>query len=403
MTDNAEGLFEHHFGGSASHESRAPGRVNLMGEHLDYNGLPVLPMALQRVVRVILRPRDDGVVSLKNVNDEFRPFEFEIAPGLAPEAPGHWGNYVKAPANQLARRFAIWRGFDGVVSSDLPVASGLSSSTALVNAVGLALAHVNEVPVEPIPFAELMADAEHFTGTRGGAMDHAVSMSARSGSAAHIAFDPIRMRHLRVPEDWCFVVANSGVRAEKSGPAMTVYNRRRSECEQALDKLGEALVARGLEAEAPKDYVTLLGALTSVGAVDFAEEALSGSLLQRFRHVATEWNRVKLASDHLVSADLHGFGMLMDASHGSLRTDFHVSSAELDELTAIAREGGAAGARLTGAGLGGCVVALADNGTVDGVLDALERDYYEPRGLSGRSSECLFTAVPSGGASFSTL
>jgi galactokinase len=403
MMTNAEELFEHHFGGPASYEARSPGRVNLIGEHLDYNGLPVLPMALQRGVSIVLRPRDDGIVSLQNASPEFEPFEFEIAPGLPPEAQGHWGNYAKAPANQLARRFAIWRGFDGLVLSDLPVASGLSSSTALVNAMGLALARVNEVPVDPIPFAQLMADAERFTGTMGGSMDHAVSMAARAGSAARVTFDPLRVRHLRVPEDWCFVVANSGVRAEKSGQVQTVYNLRRSECEQALEQLGHAVVGRGMEDDVPKDYSTLLRALTSVGPLEFAAETLSGNLLKRFRHVATEAQRVKEACDHLVGADLQGFGMLMDASHGSLRTDFHVSSGELDELTAIAREGGAAGARLTGAGLGGCIVALTDRGTVGDVLDTLTSDYYESRGLMDHVTDHLFVAAPSDGSSFRSL
>lgn len=219
--------FARRFGSPPGHLSRAPGRVNLIGEHVDYNDLPVLPMALQREVRIALRPRDDERIVLHNVNDAFPPVEFDIGPSIEPYVQGAWGNYVKAPANELARRFAIWRGFDGVLDSDLPVASGLSSSSAVVNAVGLALAHINEVPTEPRELGALMADAERYVGTQGGGMDQAISMGARAGHAAKITFAPLRLRHVRVPDDWCVIVAHTGSRAEKSQAAMVAYNRRR--------------------------------------------------------------------------------------------------------------------------------------------------------------------------------
>lgn len=116
-------------------------------------------MALQREVRVALRPRDDGMVVLRNTNPQFPVVEFEIEPAIPAYAQGSWGTYAKAPANELARRFAIWRGLEGVVASDIPVAAGLSSSSALVNAVGLALANINEVSTEVRAFAPVMADA----------------------------------------------------------------------------------------------------------------------------------------------------------------------------------------------------------------------------------------------------
>jgi galactokinase len=129
-----------------------------------------------------------------------------------------------------------------------------------------------------------------------------------------------------------------------------------------------------------------------------AEDVLRGNVLRRLRHVVTEAARVDMAVDRLRGADHTGFGTLMDASHGSLRTDFHVSTAELDDLAAIAREGGAAGARLTGAGLGGCIVALADRTTVGTVLETLVGEYYEPRKLTDKLDQRVFVAVPSAGA-----
>jgi galactokinase len=369
-----------------------------MGEHVDYNGLAVVPLALQREARVAFRARSDGLVVLHDVDPEFPPIEFEIAPGIPQGPAGHWENYVKAPAHELARRYAIWRGFDGVLHSDVPVAAGLSSSSAIVNAVGLALAWINEVPVEERAFAEMMADAERYTGTRGGGMDQAISLGARTGCAAKITFNPLRLQHVPIPDDWSFVVADSGVRAEKSGAAKNTYNQRRSECEDALSHLIEAVVRTHRLGTVPLNYPALLRAIPTDQVLEMAEDVLRGNVLRRLRHVVTEAARVDMAVDRLRGADHTGFGTLMDASHGSLRTDFHVSTAELDDLAAIAREGGAAGARLTGAGLGGCIVALADRTTVGTVLETLVGEYYEPRKLTDKLDQRVFVAVPSAGA-----
>jgi len=403
---SAEGVaaaFKERFDGPATHLARAPGRVNLVGEHTDYNDLPVLPIAMQREARLAFRPRSDGMVVVHDVEDEFGPLEFELRPGLPPEPGGHWGNYVKGPANELARRCAIWRGFDGVLDSDVPVAAGLSSSSAIVIAVGLALAHINEVAVEERAFVELMADAERYTGTRGGAMDHSISMGGRAGFAAKITFGPLRVRHVPIPADWSFVVADTGVRAEKSGPAQHTYNLRRTECEEAFSLIVQEIVRSDRTPTVPGNYPALLRAMAVDDVLALADDILSGNLLRRFRHVVTEAARVEEAVDRLRSADLSGFGSLMDASHGSLRTDFLVSTGELDELAAIAREGGAAGARLTGAGLGGCIVALADRTTVGSVLETLVAEYYEPRELTDGLDDRVFVAVASGGASVGPL
>ena len=147
-------------------------------------------------------------------------------------------------------------------------------------------------------------------------------------------------------------------------------------------------------------YPDLVEALDVRELVSLAESVLQGNLLRRFRHVVTEAHRVREAVDRMYAADVTGFGSLMDASHASLRADFHVSSAELDELVAIAREGGAAGARLTGAGFGGCIVALADRWTVGGVLERLVSEYFEPREMVDGLDDRLFLVIPSRGASY---
>lgn len=395
--------YQEHFGGAPTHLSRAPGRVNLIGEHTDYNDLPVFPMALHREVRIALRPRDDGRVVLQNLVDEFPAVDFEIEPSIPPYVQGAWGNYVKAPASELARRFAIWRGFDGVLESDLPVASGLSSSSALVNTVGLALAHINEVSTETRSFAALMADAERYVGTRGGGMDQAISLGARDRCAARITFDPLRLRHVTIPDDWSFVVADTGKRAEKSKAAMVAYNLRRKECEEALRVVSGHVATANITEKLHTTYPGLVAALDVKTLVEAAEGVLQGNLLRRFRHVVTEAARVEEAVDRMLAADTTAFGALMDASQASLRSDFHVSSSELDELVAIAGEGGAAGARLTGAGFGGCIVALADRWTVGGVLENLVSEYFEARGMVDDIDDRLFIAVPSAGASYEEI
>lgn len=403
MSDALLSAFEEKLGGAPTHLARAPGRVNLIGEHTDYNDLPVFPMALHREVRVALRPRDDGMVVLHNLLDSFPTVEFEIELAIPPYVQGSWGNYVKAPANELARRFAIWRGFEGVLESDVPVASGLSSSSAVLNAVGLALATINEVGTESRSFAEIMADAERYVGTRGGGMDHAISLGARSRHAAKITFAPLRLRHVNVPDDWCFIVADTGKRAEKSKTAMTAYNLRRKECEEAFREVSGYVATTNITEKLHTSYPGLVAAVAPKTLVEAAEAVLKGNLLWRFRHVVTEAARVEEAVDRMYAADVTGFGALMDASHASLRGDFHVSSLELDELVAVAREGGAAGARLTGAGFGGCIVAVADRWTVGGVLETLVAEYYERRDMADRIDDRLFVAVPSRGASFEEL
>lgn len=396
-------LFSSLFGGQPTHIARAPGRVNLIGEHIDYCDLAVLPMAVQHEAQLVFRVREDGIVQITNTNPEFAPVEFEISPAIPPGESCEWRNYLQAPANEMARRFAIWRGLEGVFTSDIPVAAGLSSSTALVNAVGLALAHANEVSLAPATFADLMAEAERYTGTRGGGMDQAIGLGARAGHAARITFSPLRMRHLAVPEGWCFVVADSGVRAEKSGGAQAAYNQRRSECEEALGEVVRLALEGDRLSATPRGYPDLLRLMGVPEVLAMAEDVLQGRLLRRFRHVVSEAARVDQAADCLLNADLAGFGTLMDASHGSLHTDYQVSCRELDELAAIAREGGAAGARLTGAGFGGCIVALTDRSTVDTVLEGLLEQYFEPRGMGDRINDRLFVAAPSGGASVGGL
>jgi galactokinase len=361
--------------------ARAPGRVNLIGEHVDYCDLPVMPMALQLGVSLLFRPRDDARVRLVNLEPAFAPREIELSAVIEPFPAGDWGNYAKAAGQALVRRLGPLRGFNGAVTSDLPAAAGLSSSAALVIACALATCAANGVSLEPLELAELLAEGERYVGTRGGGMDQAASLAGVEGCALHVRFVPLRVEALPLPPAWRFVVAHSGVRADKSGAAREAYNRRRAECEEAFRRVS----AEPAAGEA-RNWVELVHGRSAEELVAAAGRVMEPRLFRRFRHVVTESERVGRARAALLAGDGRVFGEAMDASHASLRDDFEVSCPELDRVVQVARSAGAIGARLTGAGFGGCAVALCAKERAEDVVKALEG--YEP----------VFVARASGGA-----
>ncbi len=391
--------FAHHFGGRrATHLVRAPGRVNLIGDHTDYNGLPVFPMAIGRDVRIVYRERADQTVNLVNLDPVFTSVTFSLEQWIDPSPVGTWANYAKAGAQALISRDATLCGFDGVVSGNVPVAAGLSSSSALVVAIGLALVTRNTLDIGRTELAELMARGERYVGTRGGGMDQAICLCGRVGTASVIDFNPLRLDPVDVPKGWRFLVASSLVPAQKSGPAQSTYNRRTEECREALN----LLVASGRVPDAAS-YANLLEQSTIESLLRVADDALSDPLRKRFRHVITEATRVRLARAAMVADDAAVFGTLMVESHRSLKDDYEVSCPELDELVDAALASGASGARLTGAGLGGSVVMLCDASAVERVQASLADRYYGSRDVRPGLDHCLFVAKPSGGASVMTL
>ena len=373
--------------------ARAPGRVNLIGEHIDYCGLPVFPMALGRGVRIAFERRPDRGTRLVNAEARFAPSFFTIDASIPPAPPGDWSNYARAAAQALAQRFPALRGVDALVQSDLPIAAGLSSSSALVVAMALALLHANGVTVPPLELMELLAQGERYVGTAGGGMDQAIILGARAGCATRIDFRPLRLTPTAVPADWRFVVAWSLVPAEKSGGARQAYNERTRQCDEA-----RRLVARQLGRNEDITYPALLAATPVDELLEVAESTLTVVLAQRFRHVVTEGTRVPRAEAAMVASDLATFGGLLDASHRSLRDDYEVSHPELDRLVELAREAGSVGARLTGAGFGGSIVALCRAERAPEVVSALRERFYAPRGAAADVGRHVFIAEPSAGA-----
>ncbi len=347
--------------------AEAPGRVNLIGDHTDYNGLPVFPMAVQRRFRILFRPRADAILRALTL-DGYGERSFTVGSEIAPYEQGDWGNYVKASARILARRYGNLRGAEMLLHSDIPVAAGLSSSSALVVGSGLALLAANEIEAPFEELIELFPEGERYVGTRGGAMDHAVCLAGRAGHALKIDFAPFAIHPTPVPQGWRFLIGHSLVRAEKSGEVKEQYNERRESCRRAFQQ---------------------------------PQPELSALEQRRYRHVMSEADRVERAREAMCSGDIELFGRLMNASHASLRGDFEVSHPEVDALVEVFLAAGALGARVTGAGFGGCVVALCRREETRRVLDRVEAGFYALRPARLNFPEYLLEAEPSRGAGLS--
>ncbi len=347
--------------------AEAPGRVNLIGDHTDYNGLPVFPMALQRRFRILFRPRADHLIRAATV-DGYRERSFAVADEIEPYEQGDWGNYIKASARILTRHFGNLHGVDMLLHSDIPVAAGLSSSSALVVGSGLALLAANRIEAPFEELIDLFPEGERYVGTRGGAMDHAVCLAGRLGHALKIDFSPFAVHPVPVPQGWRFLIGHSLVRAEKSREVKEQYNERRESCRRAFQQ---------------------------------PQPVLSELEQRRYRHVISEAERVEQARVAMINNDVELFGRLMNESHASLRDDFEVSHPEVDRLVQAFLGAGAVGARVTGAGFGGCAVALCRREESGRVMGAVESAFYADRPSRLNFPEYLLEAEPSAGARIS--
>jgi galactokinase len=356
----------------------APGRVNLIGEHIDYHGLAVLPMALPRRVRVTYRTRADRRIVAQSTSYGRR--EFEWVGGLTPVAAGDWENYLRAAAQAVGGKWGVLRGVDATVASDLPAAAGLSSSSALLVAFTLALLAANGREASFEELMEILPDGEQFVGTRGGGMDHAAALASKAGCATLVDFAPLAVRHIPVPRDWRILVAHSLQTAEKSGAAREEYNLRRVAGDTALARLG---------LRSYRDALPI--------AEGSAAKLDAGPLRDSFLHTTSEALRVRAAVGAMERGDRAAFGGLLLESHASLRDRLRVSCPALDELVEAAMDSGALGARLTGAGFGGCAIVLCQNENVAAVRSGLIDRFYAGRSEFDESRH-LIDVVPGAGA-----
>jgi galactokinase len=356
----------------------APGRVNLIGDHTDYNDGFALPIAIDRRTYVAARERTDRVLSVRSIDlDDRATIELDRLP-----SPQHgWRAYVEGVARTVIARNPTVPGADLLVASEVPIGAGLSSSAALEMAVALALTSLGRAgAMSALDLALAAQAAEHtFVGTRCGIMDQLAAAFGRSDRALLLDCRSLAMKEVACAlSDAAIVVCDTGVRHELASSA---YNERRRECESSV----ALLRSRRAEIRALRDVAW--------SEIEAAGTLLAEPLRRRCRHVISENERTLAAAEALSSGDLVLFGELMSASHRSLQADYEVSSSELDCcVEAATATPGVYGARMTGGGFGGCAIALVAATAADRLATHVDRALFERFGrhpgiFSVRASE----------------
>ncbi|MFZ5910918.1 MAG: galactokinase [Chloroflexota bacterium] len=365
--------FEKRFCAKPAFLVRAPGRVNLIGEHTDYNEGFVLPMAIDRAIWIALRPRSDRRVRVHSLDYgdalDFSLEGFEKGQG--------WGEYVKGVAWALDHERGKRKdekelsGWDGVVGGDVPKGAGLSSSAALELAAARAFAAVSGFDWEAARMARVGQMAENaWVGVQCGVMDQMACAASRQGHALFLDCRSLDYEHVPLPEGIAVVVLDTSTRR---GLVDSAYNERREQCEAAARFFG-------------------VKALRDVGMEEFEKERgkmKEEAVMRRARHIVSENKRVLEAARAMRQGDAAQLGALFDQSHASLRDDFEVSSAALDQIVEAAQAQAACyGARMTGAGFGGCAVALVKREGAGAFTESVSAAYRQKSGLEARVYVC---------------
>jgi galactokinase len=360
LADRVSDAFKRAFGARPSRLVMAPGRVNLIGEHTDYNDGFVLPCAITAGTIVALAPRTDDRIAIIAADYGDARDEFAVALPIQPGRDG-WMQHARGVVAALLGRGHRVTGADIVVGGDVPQGAGLSSSASFGVALATAL-----VPELALTQAALVAQAAEndFVGTACGTMDQLVSAHARAGHATLIDCRALTVHHVAIPHDVGIAIVHSGI---ARGLVDTAYNERRRQCEAAAGLCG-------------------IPALRDADLAMLEAAGLDIITLKRARHVVSENARTLAAAEALPRADLAALGALMRASHASMRDDFEISTPRIDALVAMANDalGDAGGARMTGGGFGGCVVLLGAPDRLDHALAVVRRDYSDPGGAPPR-------------------
>lgn len=359
---------------------RAPGRVNLIGEHTDYNDGFVLPAAIDLATYAAAAPRDDSRVVVRS-----RAFgataEFDLD-DPAPAPRRDWSDYVRGVTIELRRAGRQLRGADIMLQGDLPMGAGLSASASVEVVTGFALCRLSGIEIDLKELALLCQSAENnFVGMRCGVMDQLISCRGVADHALLIDCRTLDLAPVSIDAYARIVICNTMVKHELASSA---YNERREECERAV-----ALLSRRLEGVRALRDVT-------PDALALCSASLPETILRRARHVVTENRRVLDMAAALETGDLALCGTLMNASHLSLRDDYEVSCAESDLMVALAQQhDGVFGARMTGGGFGGCTVNLVARQSVDRFIESIGENYRQSTGLTPQ----IFCCAPSAGVS----
>lgn len=375
--------FSQQFNARPSVTARAPGRVNLLGEHVDYNDGFVLPVAIDRAVQVAAAPTGEGFITLAAL-DLNASVSFSLD-NLAEKIDSHgqplpaWARYPAGVAHVLQQEGLTVKGMRAVFTSDVPIGAGLSSSAAVEVAFAVTWRALGGWKRDALQIARLCQQAENqYVGVNCGLMDQFASACGKEGHALYFDTRSLEWQALPLPPGTAVVIADSGVRRSL---ATSAYNERRASCEQAVTLL--------------RQHLPNIHSLRDVSSVEFAaySEFLPPIVRKRAEHVVKEIGRVQDAVVALRRGDAQLFGGLMFSGHASLRDLYEVSCPELDTLVSLARQQpGCYGARLTGAGFGGCTVNLVNEANAQAFIQNLKDGYQKQTGRQAQVYLCKASA-----------
>ncbi|OSN08926.1 galactokinase [Lonsdalea britannica] len=374
----AAAVFQESFGYAPAAFIQAPGRVNLIGEHTDYNEGFVLPCAIDYQTMIAARPRHDGRIRVVAINYDRQRDEFDLTQDIVPHPTFGWANYVRGTVKCLRLRGVNLTGMDMVIVGNVPTGAGLSSSASLEVAIGQTFKALNGLSLSQLELALNGQQAENdFVGCSCGIMDQYISALGRAGHALLIDCRSLDHSLVKMPADIAVMIVHSNVHR---GLVDSEYNLRRQQCETAARHFGVA-------------------ALRDVSLEQFEQEkaGLDDIAARRARHVITENARTLSAAEALTAGDVPRLSTLMRQSHLSMRDDFEITVPPVDALAKLIQDevGDRGGARMTGGGFGGCVVALVPVDMTQDIGAMIEREYPRLTGLQ----PTLYISQPSNGAS----
>ena len=377
LKETTDALFAETFGYPATHTIQAPGRVNLIGEHTDYNDGFVLPCAIDYQTVISCKARDDRTVRVIAADYDNQRDEFSLDAPIVAHDSQQWSNYVRGVVKHLQQRDASFGGADLVISGNVPQGAGLSSSASLEVAVGTVFQQLYHLPLDGAQIALNGQEAENqFVGCNCGIMDQLISALGKKGSALLIDCRSLGTKAVSMPEGVAIVIINSNFKRTLVG---SEYNTRRQQCETG---------ARFFQQKALRDV--------SLDQFNTVANELDPLVAKRVRHVLTENARTVEAAAALEKGDLQRMGELMAESHASMRDDFEITVPQIDTLVEIVKAtiGDKGGVRMTGGGFGGCIVALVPEALVPEVKQAVESQYEAKTGIK----ETFYVCKPSQGA-----
>ncbi|WP_312210151.1 galactokinase [Pseudescherichia sp.] len=364
LKEKTQSLFAEKFGYPATHTFQAPGRVNLIGEHTDYNDGFVLPCAIDYQTVISAAPRTDRTVRVIAADYKNQTDEFSLDAPILAHDNQQWSNYVRGVVKHLLNRDKSFGGADLVISGNVPQGAGLSSSASLEVAVGTVFQQLYHLPLDGAQIALNGQEAENqFVGCNCGIMDQLISALGKKDHALLLDCRTLGTRAVSMPQGVAVIIINSNFKRTLVG---SEYNTRREQCETG---------ARFFQQPALRDV--------SLEQFNAVADELDPLVAKRVRHVLTENQRTVEAADALERGDLQRMGELMAASHASMRDDFEITVPQIDTLVEIVKEtiGDKGGVRMTGGGFGGCIVALVPEDLVSQVQEAVAAQYEAKTGI----------------------